>query len=190
MTQQSEIDSGVKPTHDIVVGYVRGADCDHALEQALEISREPAGGVVHVVRAIGIPDGADLEVLDGAYERARQETIEALTRACERLGQPPRPVHIEVCFGDPASLIAATAERVAASLVIIGHGCDGEVARQLAARLRCALLVSSADRYSNPELLQRQEVARPEDPNRKPHVYSYDNVLEHITHHIGPTRIY
>jgi nucleotide-binding universal stress UspA family protein len=180
----------MQPEPAIVVGYVHLEDCDLALDRALEQSSEHPNTVIHVVRAIPSVETRDVSILDQAYEVARRETIEAVTRAYERMGTPATPLHIYVTFGDAAHALMEIARRVAAEIVIIGHGSDGAVARELARHLRCTLLVTTSDRYSSPDVAPLPEVAAPDDPNRKTHTYDSKDTLNEITYHIGPLRIF
>jgi len=174
----------------VVVGYLAETDCDAALERAFQLSHELAGRVaVHVVRALRIGDRPDVAELDAAFVRAKTETVGGIMRAIERVGEPAAPVHIDVTFGEPALAIEAAAVRTAATVVVIGQGAHGEVAGKLAERLRCTLLVATDDRYSAPEPRPRQEIASPDDPHRKPHVYASQDSFD-CTFHVGPTRIY
>lgn len=174
----------------IVVGYVHLDDCDLALDRALEQSREDPSTVIHVVRAIPRVYTRDVSILDQAYEVARRETIEAVTCAYERAGAHSNPLHIYVTFGDAASALIEVARRVAAELVIIGHGHDGAIARELARHLRCTLVVTTSDRYSAPDIQPLPEVAAPDDPNRRVHTYESKDTFNETTYHIGPIRIF
>lgn len=105
------MDNGTSPLApartQIVVGYVHVETCRAALDQAIERAREEPGAVVHVVRAIPIEGDTDVSVLDDAFEQARAETIGGIVDACERVGLPASPMHIDIVFGDPVAAIEA-----------------------------------------------------------------------------------
>lgn len=191
MNEQARAPDAPASARHVVVGYVDIDGCEVALDRAFQLSQEDPSCVVHVVRAIPLDERVDVGTLDTAFEHGRQETARAILRVGERVGFPPYPVHIDVSFGDPAQTIAAAAERTAATLVIIGHGSEGRVAHELAERLRCTLVVATANHYSSPDVASTTaEVAHPDDPHRHPHTYQYEDVFEQATYHVGPTRIY